>query len=368
MTKFHSLATSLIAATLMCVSQTASAQGWAGTVPPWRGPSAASRSTTPSNAAGPFNAYYPAYGSYPDPVERQFTAAPQNTAYGYGESAYNKYTRNANRHVTGYAGETLYYGGESFEQPQVVPPAEQVLPPGTPPPMQQVPGPMPGAPAPMMMPGPCAPSDPCAATNPCCPPCPASWQHRCGQRMGEILAKMRECCDKFCACIENCCPKPQPQPCCWTGYQAWWHAPQPSNCLVNECLPSGPQNADVGVPLDMELSSSGVEVSDGALSGSFETVEPGSETFEEGPSFIEYGRPTIEDSPAALPVASPSIMPQVSHTPATTTAAGRVEASGRVENETTEPAVSPSSAPSDVDDSAQPTFEIVPPARADAET
>jgi hypothetical protein len=405
MTKSPSIVTGLIAVCLVCLGQTAWAQGWSQAAPPWRGPSAASRSTTPTSAAGPFNAYNPAYGSYPDPVEREWTANPQGMPAGHGGSAYSKYTRNPNRLATGYAGETLYYGGESFVQPATAPPAEQVLPPGTALPMQEIPAPLesispPGmslqsAPSPLMMHGPSGPSDPCEQGNPCgpndpCgasdPGCPPSWQHRCGQRLGEMLAKMRECCDKLCACLENCCPKSQ---CCWSGYQAWWHAPQPSNCMFNEVYPSD-QGVEAGVPLDMELASPEAEVIDGTLSESYETVEPTTEVVEEGPSFIEHrgptieeaynawkarkwlsslsesGRPTIEDASVTRPENPLTNMPQVSHTSAAAT--GHVEASGHVENGTTAPVAEPTSTPIEDDAADLPTLELVAPAQDDSTT
>lgn len=380
MTKFQTVVTGVIGASLVCLCQSADAQGWASTVPPWRGPSAASRSTTPSNFAAPFNAYYPAYGSYPDPVEQRNTAVSQGNMAGFGGSAYSNYGYNTNRVATGHAGETLYYGGETIMQPEAVAPAEQVGPPGVLQPMQQNPMPLeafppsgmpqPGASAPMMMPDPCVPSDPCGAANPCCPPCPASWQHRCGHRLGDMLAKMRECCDKIGDCLKSCCPKPQPQPCCWTGYRAWWHAPQPSDCSINQCLPSDQmrygQGNETGVPLDMELATPGVEMIDEAASQMYESVEPNVEVLEEGPSFTEYGRPTFEETSVTLPTRSPPSTDD-SHRDRTT-APGRVEASGRVENEPSESETNPSPESIEVETLDMPAPELLPPTRDDATT
>ena len=63
MLKFHSIAIACVAALLAGMAPAAVAQGWRGMTPPWGAPSALSRSTVPSNAAAPCNAYYAAYGS-----------------------------------------------------------------------------------------------------------------------------------------------------------------------------------------------------------------------------------------------------------------------------------------------------------------
>jgi hypothetical protein len=114
-----------------------------------------------------------------------------------------------------------------------------------------------------------------------------------------MLSRMKECCNGFCAKLASCC-QPKPQPCCWTGYQAWWHAPQPSNCMMNECYTEG-GNAPVGGPLDMQVDAPGAEVIDGAVTETYESAGAASEIVEEGPSLMEYGRPTYDDVPVTIP-------------------------------------------------------------------
>lgn len=382
MLKSRSIAIACFGALLMGLASQASAQGWGGMTPPWGGPSAASRSTVPSNAAGPFNAYYAAYGSYPDPIESRSSAIPQGAMAN--NSTYGRLSHSAGRMVTEYPGNTVYYGSESIMQPQAPPVAEQIVPPGSPVPIPQgsapietVPlqvVPMPNAPAPMMpaMPNPCcpqapcAPPAPCATSNPCCPPCPASWQHRCGQRMGDMLSRMKECCDSFCAKLSSCC-QPKPQPCCWTGYQAWWHAPQPSNCMMNECLTEDGASA-AGEPLDMEIAAPGAEVIDGAISENYESVAPMSEIVEEGPSLIEYGRPTYDDAPMTIPsTPAPTTGPAPTTTPESSISTP-AKAAGHVENDFSAPVDGPNSDSIDAEASELPTPELVLPPQDGATT
>lgn len=378
MLKSRSIAIACVAASLAGMASQAVAQGWGGMVPPWGAPTAASRSTVPSNTAAPFNAYYPAYGSYPDPIESRYAVMPRGTM-----AADSRFGHTANRTTTGYGGETVYYGNETIVQPQAPPVAEQISPPGTVVPMPQSAAPveigppqmvpMPGAPAPMMpaMPNPCCPPAPCATSNPCCPPCPASWQHRCGQRMGDMLARMKECCDSFCAKIANCC-QPKPQPCCWTGYQAWWHAPQPSNCMMNECLTEG-GSASTGDPLDMQIAAPGAEVIDGAVSETYESADPSHEIVEEGPSLLEYGRPTYEDVPVTIPSAPASpASPAPITSPAPTTLPPSISTpakpAGHVENDLSTPSDVPEHEPIQIDTPELPEPELVLPPQNDATT
>ncbi|MBX3413679.1 MAG: hypothetical protein KF708_13395 [Pirellulales bacterium] len=328
MMKSRPIAIACLAASVLGLAAPAFAQGWGGTVPPWGAPTAASRSTVPSNAAGAFNSYYPAYGSYPDPIENRYSVVPRGIS-----AADSRYGHTAGRVVTGYPGETVYYHNGAMLQPQGLPATEQVLPPtrvapqpySAPPAMMPAPG----------MPNPCYPAAACGQADPCCPPCPASWQHRCGQRMGDMLSRMKECCDKFCESLANCCPKPKPQPCCWTGYQAWWHAPQPNNCLMNECLTENGA-AMSGQPLGMEMTPPGAEVLEGTWSDGYESAESTGEIVEEGPSFIEYGRPTYDDVPLTIPSAPAPTTPAPTK-PAPSSISTPAKPAGHVENELSTP-------------------------------
>lgn len=355
MTRQLVIGTSIVVSLVSGAGRSVLGDDWSMSVAPWRAPTALSRSTAPTSIPGPFNSYDPTYGSYPDPLQWRNTVSPNRTAggYNYGASAYSKYAPNAHRVTAGYGGAEYYYGGEMLMQPEAVAPAEAVPPMGEQvyPPLEQVPAPfdpapvpgviVPGGPAPMLSPPPCDG----ACAPPCVPACPASWQHRCGQRLGAMLTRMRECCDDFCTKLAECFQCPRPQPCCWTGYQAPWHAPQQFGYGCEGGYPGYEAPLGEAGPVDVEEGF--------ANASDYETVSPDmmlpaietdGEIVEDGPVFYEYSRPLADEISVEKPA----------------TPAGRVVNGGEVE--------APADEPIEVEAPELPTPMVVPPREDDSVT